>query len=163
MLALAGIAIFSQCTSTDSSKNTSTQPAAEKPAAAASKEQPELPQSKPPALKYAAYPIKGVKGAVAALKKQYSKEQQRIIYAINRVDEGHVVNQDTIIIPDTFLAELAAYSPFPQQMGILADVDKIVVFSYAIQAFAAYEHGKQVYWGAYKYGQQDPQNTDRAF
>lgn len=145
MIAMMGMVIFSQCTSPDKSVPANTTTAHDTGAAAAKKE--EAPKPAVMAVKYSAYPLKGIKGAVAELKKQYGKEQQRIIYALNRVDEGHVVNQDTLIIPDTFLAELAAYSPFPQTMDQLADVDKIVVFSYAIQAFAAYEHGKQVYWG----------------
>lgn len=146
LLAFTGIVAFSQCTSTESSRTNSSSGSSVKDTAAVVRE-PKAPEPQPMQLKYTAYPIKGVKGAVAALKKQYSKEQQRIIYAINRVDEGHVGNQDTIIVPDTFLPELAAYSPFPQQMNLLADVDKIAIFSYAIQAFAAYEQGKLVYWG----------------
>lgn len=146
LLAFTGIVAFSQCTSTDSTSKTGSAAAA-KDTTATVAQQPPAPEQPPVQLKYTAYPIKGVKGAVAALKKQYSKEQQRIIYAINRVDEGHVGNQDTIIVPDTFFTELIAYSPFPQQMNLLADVEKIAIFSYAIQAFAAYEQGKLVYWG----------------
>jgi hypothetical protein len=147
MIAVTGIVMFSQCTSPDTSRQAGTKETSTKETQAPEKEQPEAPEPAAVKFRYAAYPVKGIKGAVAELKKQYSKEQQRIIYALNRVDEGHVVNQDTLIIPDTFLAELAAYSPFPQTMDQLTDVDKLVVFSYAIQAFAAYEHGKQVYWG----------------
>ncbi len=146
LIALAGILLFSQCSEPGAAPDQ--KKAGKDTVTASTPDAPKEPPAPPPVkLAYTAYPIKGIKGAAAELKKQYNKDQQRIIYALNRVDEGHMPNQDTLMIPDTFMADLAAYSPFPQSVSLLADVDKIVIFSYAIQAFAAYEQGKQVYWG----------------
>ncbi|RPI72970.1 MAG: hypothetical protein EHM47_07060, partial [Ignavibacteriales bacterium] len=39
------------------------------------------------------------------------------------------------------------YSPFPKHAEILDSVKKILIYSYPIQAFAAYEFGTLVRWG----------------
>jgi lipoprotein-anchoring transpeptidase ErfK/SrfK len=98
-------------------------------------------------IRYSAFPLKGVDSAVKVFKKKYTKEQQWIVLALNRLDAGNIWRADTLILPDTVLPDLSYYSPFPQEMPMLGEVNKIVIFSYAIQAFAAYEKGKQVYWG----------------
>lgn len=105
------------------------------------------PPEKLPEIKYHAYPLKGVDTAVKAFRARYSEEEQWLILALNRLDAGHIRRADTLIIPDTLLPELLDYSPFPRQMPMLEAVNKMVVFSYPIQAFAAYEKGKQVFWG----------------
>lgn len=103
----------------------------------------------PPAVNtgYKAYPLKGVDTAVKAFNKQYSPGEQWIILALNRLDKSNIKRADTLIIPDTLSGDLLFYSPFPQQVSMLEPVNKIVIFSYAIQAFAAYEKGRLVYWG----------------
>lgn len=102
---------------------------------------------KPLDIRYSAYPLKGVDTAVKYFKKMYTPEQQWMILALNRLDAGNIRRADTLVLPDTVLPELSYYSPFPQEMPMLKDVHKIVIFSYPIQAFAAYEKGKQVFWG----------------
>jgi hypothetical protein len=57
-----------------------------------------------------------------------------------------------LIIPDTFLEDRLAYSPFPAHMPSLDSVNKIVIFSYPVQAFAAYEKGSLIRWGATSMG-----------
>jgi hypothetical protein len=81
------------------------------------------------------------------LKNDFTPEMRNIIYALNRVDGGHASRIDTLIIPDTLVADRMFYSPFPQEVPFLKDVKKMVYFSYPIQAFAAYESGKLVLWG----------------
>ncbi len=98
-------------------------------------------------IQYSAYPLKGVDSAVKVFKKKYTPEQQWMVLALNRLDAGNIWRADTLILPDTLLPDLSYYSPFPQVMPLLKDVNKIVIFSYPIQAFAAYEKGRQVYWG----------------
>lgn len=98
-------------------------------------------------IKYHAYPIKGVDTAIKAFRKDYTAEQRWMILALNRLDGGTIGRADTLIIPDTLLPDLSYYSPFPAEVPMLKDVNKFVIFSYSIQAFAAYEKGKRVYWG----------------
>jgi hypothetical protein len=98
-------------------------------------------------LTYSAWPIKKVDTAVKAFKAKYTGQDRWTILALNRIDEANMHRADTLIIPDTIFADFNLYSPFPSDMPILKDVNKMVIFSYAIQAFAAYEQGKLVYWG----------------
>lgn len=98
-------------------------------------------------LTYSAYRLKGVDSAVKVFRKKYTTEQQWIILALNRLDANNLWRPDSIIIPDTIAADLNYYSPFPKEVQILKDVKKFVIFSYPIQAFAAYENGTLVYWG----------------
>lgn len=109
----------------------------------------EEPEKKiePLTITYSAWPIKKIDTAVKAFKTKYSGQDRWTILALNRIDEANMHRADTLIIPDTILADFNLYSPFPFDMPILKDVNKMVIFSYAIQAFAAYEQGRLVYWG----------------
>lgn len=80
-------------------------------------------------------------------KDHFTPEQKELIYTLNRVDARHVNNPDTLIIPDTFVSDVLAYSPFPMHIPILENISKFVFFSYPIQAFVVYENGKQMRWG----------------
>lgn len=81
------------------------------------------------------------------INKIYTPEQRYIIYALNRVDAANSKRPDTLIVPDTLMPDIMAYSPFPAEAPFLKDVKKIVFFAYPIQAFGAYENGKLVKWG----------------
>ncbi len=82
-----------------------------------------------------------------AFLKSLSKEQAQIVYALNRVDAGPAKRTDTLVIPDQWEADLMAYSPYPAEVPALAEVKKIIFFSYPIQAFGVYEGGRLVRWG----------------
>jgi lipoprotein-anchoring transpeptidase ErfK/SrfK len=82
-----------------------------------------------------------------AITRLYTPEQLYIIYALNRVDAAHSTRPDSLIVPDTVMTDIMAYSPFPAQVPFLKDVKKIVYFAYPIQAFAAYENGNLIKWG----------------
>ncbi len=96
---------------------------------------------------YAAYAIKGVDSAVKIFKRKYTPEEQYTILALNRLDAKHIGRADTLIIPEKLEADFMAYSPYPTNVEAIKDIPKIIFFSYAIQAFGAYENGKLVYWG----------------
>jgi hypothetical protein len=49
------------------------------------------------------------------------------------------------------------YSPFPTHLEVLKDVNKIVLFSYPIQAYALYEKGNLVKWGPTSMGSKKAQ------
>lgn len=70
-----------------------------------------------------------------------------ILTAINRVDSAHIKRLDSILIPDRYDLELNDYLPFPKQVDLLKDVNKIIIFSNPVQAFAAYEKGELVIQG----------------
>jgi hypothetical protein len=90
----------------------------------------EEPEKKPESLTitYTAWPIKKVDTAVKAFKAKYTGQDRWTILALNRIDEANMHRADTLIIPDTILADFNLYSPFPSDMPILKDVNKMVIF-----------------------------------
>lgn len=82
-----------------------------------------------------------------AFEQRFSEAEKHVIFSLNRVDAKHAYRMDTLVVPDTFLADRNLYSPFPLHLDILDSVRKMVMFSYASQAFAAYAHGKLQRWG----------------
>jgi hypothetical protein len=70
-----------------------------------------------------------------------------IVYAVNRTDDGHFEQMDSVVIPDDMSGDLVFYLPFPHYVPYLKDVHKIVFFSYPTQVFAAYENGILMYTG----------------
>jgi hypothetical protein len=156
VLGLSTILFFSQCglngnkeqvkeeetgTATTIDSNSKEQPK-ETP-----KEKKEEKEDKAISTGYSAYPIKGVDSAVKVFKKKYSPEEQYTILALNRLDVKHIGRADTLVIPDKLATDLMSYSPYPASVESLNDIPKIIFFSYPVQAFGAYEHGKLVYWG----------------
>ena len=70
-----------------------------------------------------------------------------IVTAINRTDKKNLAKQDSIVIPNDFSGDVVYYLPFPLEINYLADVSKVLLFSYTTQTFAAYENGVLVYSG----------------
>lgn len=71
---------------------------------------------------------------------------------LNRVDKKYLVRQDSLIMPDTFVANLGIYSPFPHKIDMLRPVHKIILVSYKAEAFGVYENGIRIRWGATSLG-----------
>ncbi len=95
--------------------------------------------------------------AMSAFNDKYSKEEQYVILAINRLDLKNKWRADTLVIPNTIDSTLMAYSPFPVQLDVLKDVKKFVVFSYPIQAYAVYNNGSLQKWGPTSMGKKSAQ------
>ena len=93
------------------------------------------------------FPEKKKDSVMSSFKEKYSKEELYTILALNRLDVDNAWRADTLSIPNKIEADFIKYSPFPSQLDILSDVNKFVIFSYPIQAYAAYENGKLVKWG----------------
>ncbi|MFA7381163.1 MAG: L,D-transpeptidase [Bacteroidia bacterium] len=70
-----------------------------------------------------------------------------VYVALNRLDAAHFRPSKKYIVPDVYYADLLKYSPFPIQVNSLHSVDKCILISYAMQAFAAYEYGQLIRWG----------------
>jgi len=87
-----------------------------------------------------------------------------IAYAINRTDKANFAKIDSVLIPADFSGDLVYYLPFPLHVEALAEVSKILIFSYPAQAFAAYENGELVYTGPTNMGRKkDPTPTGLFF
>ncbi len=74
-------------------------------------------------------------------------EARNILMAVNRTDSANLKKQDSLIVPSNFDGDLAYYLPFPLEVDALKDVEKIIVFSYPAQVFAAYSYGNLLYTG----------------
>lgn len=74
-------------------------------------------------------------------------QHQSILAAINRVDVQHLQRLDSFLVPDKYHDSLSVYFPFPARSSILSDIEKIIIFSYPTQSFAAYEKGNLILTG----------------
>ena len=103
------------------------------------------------------FPKKKKDSAMAVFNDEFSKDEQAVILAINRLDTKNKWRADTLMIPDKIDETLMSYSPFPRSLGQLKEVNKIVFFSYPIQAYALYEKGNLVKWGPTSMGHKTAQ------
>ena len=81
------------------------------------------------------------------LKTNKDSANLEIAIAVNRTDKAFFTKMDSVIIPTDMSGDIAFYLPFPVEVPYLADVDKILFFSYPTQTFAAYENGILTYTG----------------
>ena len=100
---------------------------------------------------------KGRDSVLRGLKEKYSEDELYTILALNRLDKKNINHADTLMIPQKFASDFRSYSPFPAKMNILSDVDKIVIFSYPIQAYGVYQKGELVKWGPSSMGKKSAQ------
>jgi L,D-transpeptidase-like protein len=86
-----------------------------------------------------------------------------IAYAINRTDKANFAKKDSVVIPSDFSGDLPYYLPFPVHVPNLEEVDKVLIFSYPTQTFAAYENGELVYTGPTNMGRKKDQTPTGLF
>lgn len=103
------------------------------------------------------FPKKKKDSAMAVFNEEFSKEEQAVILALNRLDSDNKWRADTLSIPDKIDPSLMAYAPFPRELKSLDKVSKMVFFSYPIQAYALYENGRLIKWGPSSMGKKNAQ------
>lgn len=84
----------------------------------------------------------------------FTKEQQRILLAINRIESVRVGPGSVLVVPDSLIDDFNEYSPFPRDLEILNPIPKTVLISRRVQAFALYECGRLIRWGPVSTGKQ---------
>ncbi|HSI68742.1 MAG TPA: L,D-transpeptidase [Gillisia sp.] len=84
----------------------------------------------------------------------FSKEQQRILLALNRIESVRVGPGSKLVMPDTLLVNFNVYAPFPWELEILMPIPKTLLISRRVQAFALYECGRLIRWGPVSTGKQ---------
>ena len=77
-----------------------------------------------------------------------------LVLALNRVDALNLKKLDSIVVPTDFSGDLEYYMPFPLAVATLNEVSKIILFSYATQAFATYEYGVLTHTGPTSLGRE---------
>ncbi len=68
----------------------------------------------------------------------------RVLTTLNRKELRFFRPKQKIIVPDTFIEDLRAYSVFPYYYDGAKEVPKLIVVSNVYQAYACYEYGKLV-------------------
>jgi len=95
---------------------------------------------------YYYYKVDGLT-TLTKLEEEFGSERKKIILALNRLDSRNLSKGDSLVIPDTVFNDIMPYSPFPEKISFIDSIPKMLIFSYTIQAFAAYEYGKLIRWG----------------
>ncbi len=73
---------------------------------------------------------------------------------LNRKELRYVRIKDTVIVPDSVIADMRAYSVFPPYYPGAADLPKIIVISNAYLSYACYEYGRIIRLAAVNSGKQ---------
>ena len=94
---------------------------------------------------------------VDSFQNRFTSEEQKYIFAINRLDPRRLNAGDRLVIPDTLTGNFLDYAPFPEELGLLDSIPKTVLISRRIQAFAIYEGGKLKRWGPVSSGKESTQ------
>ena len=98
------------------------------------------------------------------LKTNKDSANLEIAFAVNRTDKAFFAKIDSVIIPTDMSGDISFYLPFPVEVPYLAEVDKVLFFSYPTQTFAAYENGILIYTGPTNMGRKkDPTPTGLFF
>jgi hypothetical protein len=97
------------------------------------------------AIRYRAEAIEGA-GSATRLRVELGREGFLSMLKINRVDETHAMQADTLVVPDPG-SDLLELSPWPAALPGGDSARKLLMVSLRTQAFAAYENGKLVRWG----------------
>jgi lipoprotein-anchoring transpeptidase ErfK/SrfK len=97
------------------------------------------------------------------LKTNKNTADLEIALAVNRTDKQFFAKMDSVIIPTDRSGDISFYLPFPVEVPYLADVDKMLYFSYPTQTFAAYENGILIYTGPTNMGRKKDQTPTGLF
>jgi lipoprotein-anchoring transpeptidase ErfK/SrfK len=97
------------------------------------------------------------------LKTNKNTADLEIALAVNRTDKQFFAKMDSVIIPTDRSGDISFYLPFPVEVPYLADVDKMLYFSYPTQTFAAYENGILIYTGPTNMGRKTDQTPTGLF
>jgi lipoprotein-anchoring transpeptidase ErfK/SrfK len=87
----------------------------------------------------------------------------QIAYAINRTDAENLKKMDSIVVSKDLSGDLEFYLPFPLEVAALKEVNKVILFSYPSQTFAAYENGQLVRTGPTNMGREKDQTPTGLF
>ena len=107
------------------------------------------------------YRVRPISDAQALRRLSRSLGSERFLLAlkVNRRDSLHVKTGDSLMVPDSN-ATLLGLSPFPRQVPSSSELDKLILVSRRVQAFAAYEQGRLTRWGPTSTGRESLQTPE---
>lgn len=117
----------------------------------AAKKQPKQ-RNQPPAFTYAYAKTKEWFKANDSL---LTPQAMNILQGVNRTDAAHLKALDSVLVPTSFAGDLEFYMHFPMTVPALEQVEKIILFSYPTQTFAAYNYGELEYSGPTNMGRRN--------
>jgi lipoprotein-anchoring transpeptidase ErfK/SrfK len=91
------------------------------------------------------------------IKNKENNTSLQIVYAVNRTDAENLKKIDSIIVPQDISGDIEFYLPFPLAVAMLKEVNKVILFSYPSQTFAAYKNGQLVRTGPTNMGREKDQ------
>lgn len=141
-LLAAGSFLFGCNIKGDTSTSTTTSKASE-----VKKEEPALPPPPRQAPQPYTYSMRATKAYLTSGDSNITKSAKEILMAVNRADASNLKRLDSILVPDNYSGDRAFYLPFPLQSAALKEIEKIILFSYSTQSFAAYAWGELVISG----------------
>jgi lipoprotein-anchoring transpeptidase ErfK/SrfK len=143
LIALATTVLFFQC-----KPSTNTEP---------QKQKKGIPQKQRKAAPAFTYTLDTTKKWFAKNDSSLSDQQRDVLMAVNRTDNENLKRLPKLLVPSDMSGDIDYYTNFPLSVPSLADVNKILIFSYATQTFAAYANGELVYSGPTNMGRKkDP-------
>ncbi len=81
-------------------------------------------------------------------------DKNKVFITINRKEVKYLSVGDTIIIPDTIISDVKAYSLFPHYYPEAKELDKVIIVSNYYQSYACYEFGELVRFAACNTGKE---------
>jgi lipoprotein-anchoring transpeptidase ErfK/SrfK len=90
------------------------------------------------------------------------KDNLQMVLEVNRIDAANIKKGAVVIIPNDF-SDTAALSPFPATLSVASDIPKLMMVDQAVQAFAIYESGALVRWGAVSSGKQSTPTANKLY
>lgn len=81
-------------------------------------------------------------------KRDGNNTKYRVITTLNRKELRFFRTKQKIIVPDTYISDLRAYSVFPLYYSGAKEIPKLIVVSNTFQSYACYEYGKLVRFAA---------------
>ncbi|MFA7627504.1 MAG: L,D-transpeptidase [Candidatus Kapaibacterium sp.] len=81
----------------------------------------------------------------------------KMFCTLNRKERRYLKVGDTVLVADSVVNDMTAYSIFPMVYPEAVNIKKLVIVSAAYQAYACYEYGKQVRFAATNTGKEKTQ------
>ncbi|GAB1370015.1 hypothetical protein MASR1M45_00730 [Candidatus Kapaibacterium sp.] len=81
-------------------------------------------------------------------------ELNKMFCTLNRKERRFIKVGDTVLVADSVMKDMVAYSIFPFYYSAAKDIKKIILVSNRYQAYACYEYGKQVRFAATNTGKE---------
>ena len=105
-------------------------------------------------IRFRAVPVEGMT-TVRELQKAHGRDGFEAILHLNRIDLEHLRQGATLVVPESAVT-MAAVAPFPASLGDARSwPPRLLLVARRVQAFAAYEAGQMVRWGAISTGREE--------